>query len=304
MSSLSAADRATLLSSWIKPSSDNEKTQQDCAERMIADAIKAHPAFSDIDIRVFAKGSYANNTNVRRDSDVDIVVENRDCFYYEFFGCDAPPAGTIPGYSGQWTPDLWRREVTAAIVNYFGRNDVDTSGSVALAVSERPGSRPSADVVPSFQFHRYDTTDRSVCHEGTRVFKKGSSSRYIDNWPQQQLNNGRAKNTATSRRYKNYARALKNAENYLVKAGAMDAKPSYLMECLAWNVPNSTLSTGDLDGGFRSTLVWLWEHLNDQYKYEEWDEPNGLKYLFCHEQKWTRKDAQEIVLKTWDLLDY
>jgi len=27
---------------------------------------------------VYAKGSYANDTNVRRDSDVDIVVENRD----------------------------------------------------------------------------------------------------------------------------------------------------------------------------------------------------------------------------------
>jgi hypothetical protein len=27
---------------------------------------------------IYAKGSYANNTNVRRDSDVDIVVENRE----------------------------------------------------------------------------------------------------------------------------------------------------------------------------------------------------------------------------------
>lgn len=302
MSTLTPTDRTALLSAWIKPSSDNEKDQQDRAERMIADAIKAHPAFAGTSIRVYAKGSYANNTNVRRDSDVDIVVENTGCFYYDFFDCDAPPSGTIPPYTGDWTPERWRREVTTAIVNCFGRTDVDTSGSVALVVSEKSGSRPSADVVPSFTYRRYDRTDRSVCHEGSRVFKK--SGGYIDNWPQQQLDNGRGKNTATSRRYKNYARALKNAENVLVKAGDMKAKPSYLMECLAWNVPNTTLTSGDLDAGFRATLVWLWQHLNDQYVYEEWIEPNGLKYLFWSDQKWTLKDAREVVLKTWQLLDY
>src|SRR3954453_8162624 len=99
---------------------------------MITDAIKAHPAFAHTGFRVYAKGSYANNTNVRRDSDVDIVVENRDCFYYEFFDCVAPASGTITPYPGAWTPERWRREVTTAIVNCFGSSDVDTSGEVAL----------------------------------------------------------------------------------------------------------------------------------------------------------------------------
>lgn len=302
VSTLTPTDRAMLLSSWIKPSSVNEQAQQDRAERMIADAIKAHPAFAGTSIRVYAKGSYANNTNVRLDSDVDIVVENQECCYYEFFECDAAPPGLITPYTGEWTADLWRREVTTAIVNCFGRSDVDTSGEVALAVSEKRGSRPSADVVPSFTFYRYDTSDQRVSHQGSRVFKK--SSGYIDNWPQQQLTNGRRKNTATGQRYKNYARALKNAENVLVKTGAMKAKPSYLMECLAWNVPDATLRSGDLDGGFRATLVWLWEHLTDQYNREDWEEPNGLKYLFGGHQKWTPADAKEVVLKTWQMLDY
>lgn len=302
MSTLTPTDRAALLSAWIQPSSQNEQTQQDRAERMVADAIKAHPAFAETNIRVYAKGSYPNNTNVRLDSDVDIVVENQDCVYYEFFQCDEPPQGTMTPYTGDWTPELWRREVTNAIVNCFGRSDVDTSGKVALVISEKPGSRPSADVIPSFTFYRYDRTDQSVANRGSKVFKTSSGS--IENWPQQQLDNGRRKNVATGQRYKNYIRALKNAENYLVKAGDMKAKPSYLMECLGWNVPDATLRTGDLDAGFRATLVWLWQHLNDEYVYENWTEPNELKYLFWSGQKWTREDAKEIVLKTWQLLDY
>lgn len=302
MTTLNPTDRAALLSSWIQPSSENEKDQQDRAERMIADAIKAHPAFAGTSIRVYAKGSYANNTNVRRDSDVDIVVENQDCFYYDFFACDPPPAGTIPPYTGNWTPERWRREVTNAIVNCFGSSDVDTSGAVALAVSEKPGSRPSADVVPSFAFRRYDTTDQSVCHEGSRVFT--TTGDYIDNWPEQQLTNGRRKNDATGQRYKNYVRALKNAENTLAKHGLMKAKPSYLMECLVWNVPDATLRTGDLDGGFRATLLWLRDHLGHQYIREDWEEPNGLKYLFAPGKKWTREDAGEVVLQTWQFLGY
>jgi tRNA nucleotidyltransferase (CCA-adding enzyme) len=84
--SMTASERRALLSQWVKPSSESEQVQQDRAERMIRDAINAHPTFKGTAIRVYAKGSYANNTNVRLDSDVDIVVENHDCFYYDYFG--------------------------------------------------------------------------------------------------------------------------------------------------------------------------------------------------------------------------
>jgi hypothetical protein len=99
-------------------------------------------------------------------------------------------------------------------------------------------------------------------------------------------------------------RALKNAENYLAEQGTTKAKPSYLMECLIWNVPHMTLVRGDLDDGFRATLVRLWEHLTDQHHGEEWEEPNELKYLFASGQNWTPEDAKEVVLATWQLLGY
>jgi hypothetical protein len=297
-------ERANLLSAWIKPSSDNEQVQQDRAERMVTDAINNHPTFAGYrsKIKVYAKGSYANNTNVRRDSDVDIVVENRDCFYYDYVGDFEQPVGPGTPYTGPWDPATWRAEVETALRACFGGSDVDTSGAVAIVIAERPGSRPSIDVVPSFEYHAYFRANRSSEEVGTKVFKKTGGA--ILNWPKQQLDNGRAKNVASGQRYKNYARALKNAENQLAKTGVIEALPSYLMECLAWNVPNATLSQGTLDDGFRATLVWLWQHLGDEYVYEEWLEPNNRKYLFWSGQKWTLADARQLVLETWKMLGY
>ncbi len=138
--------------------------------------------------------------------------------------------------------------------------------------------------------------------QGSKVFKKSGGA--IINWPNQQLINGRTKNVITGGRYKDFVRALKNAENRLVKEGLIQPKPSYFMECLVYNVPNPTLQTYGLDNGFRASLVWLWEHLTDQFEHEKWVEPNCLKYLFHSTQKWSRDDGKDLILATWEWLDY
>jgi hypothetical protein len=42
---MTATDRNALLSQWIKPSNESEQDRQERAERMIRDAVNAHPAF-------------------------------------------------------------------------------------------------------------------------------------------------------------------------------------------------------------------------------------------------------------------
>lgn len=299
---MNATDRVALLSKWIKPSSANEQDRQDRAVRMVKAAMGAWPMFEDISYVVYAKGSYKNNTNVRLDSDVDIVVENHECRYYDYYqGIDAQSGAHASPYEGVWTPSLWRSEVGRALSSAFP-GEVDTSGVIALTVPEKSGSRPSIDVVPSFDFIRYYNAERTLTESGSKVFTKSGDS--IINWPTQQYENGKKKNLDTGGRYKNYARTLKNAENQLVKEGAIEELPSYFMECLAWNVPNDKLSFGSLDQGFRATLVWMWQHLNDDFVSEDWDEPNRLKYLFRGNSKWTRDDAKGLVLETWRHLGY
>jgi hypothetical protein len=285
----------------MRRSSDDEAAQQDRAERMVRDAITRATALQTTKTSVYAKGSYPNNTNVRRDSDVDIVVQNEDLAFYEFApGLPAPVVNPSP-YQGSWTHAAWRDAVVAALRDCFG-SAVDTSGSVAIHVPAVAGSRPPIDIVPAFPHYYYLRGDRSAKHDGSCVYTTAGSK--IVNYPQQQLVNGRAKNDRTGRRYKRLVRALKNAENELVRRGTMKALPSYFMECLVYNVDDGALTPASAGEAFRQTLLWLWRHLNDEYVYESWREPNGIKYLFWTGQKWSRDDAKSLVSATYALLGY
>jgi len=292
---LYAYQRQDILSRWIEPSSVSEKTRQDRAQRMVEDAIAAHPAFVDVVYSVYAKGSYANNTNVRLDSDVDIVVQCQECHYADYQYDWMRPASGAPKYLGRWTPEKWRNEIVAALTKRFGPSGVNPAGAVAIHIREQPGSRPSADVVPSFDYRLY--TGAYGRHEfGSTVFKKDGGQ--IINWPDQQLANGTDKNNRTGYRYKKFVRALKNAENFLAEEHIIKEKPSYLMECLVYNVSDDTLRCGDLVDGFNATLRELYNGLNGS-NHTRWVEPNGLKTVFGGEQKWTREDALEVVANTW-----
>lgn len=301
---LTKGQRSELLSRWIKPSSDNEKDQQDRAERMVKDAIGSCSALKGVSLIVYTKGSYPNNTNVRRDSDVDVVVEMQECQYFNYRPeLGTPPPQTTAPYEGVWTPQHWRNTVRGAMVDYFGASQVDATGKIAINVAAVPGSRPSADVVPSFDYVRYNDLGRTTFDSGSCVFPSDGAAKVV-NWPAQQLNNGRAKNTRTGGRYKNYVRALKNAENTLAAAGTIKDLPSYLMECLVFNVNDAILQTGDLDDGFRATLVALWSSLDEGDGYDTMVEPNWMKWLFKGHQKWTVDEAKSLVLSTWSYFGY
>lgn len=300
---MSAAARAELLSRWIKPSSENEQMQQERAESMVRKAITTCDAFDGTNLLIYTKGSYPNNTNVRRDSDVDVVIELHDCLYYDYKpGITGSEPRPVP-YQGSWTPGRWRQAIADALIAAFGTDSVDTSGRVAINISAVEGSRPSADVVPSFDYRRYDDSGRSSWKEGSCVFPTGGGSKVV-NWPQQQLDNGRNLNVESNHRYKKYVRALKNAENFLATAGTIDELPSYFMECLVFNVPAATLTTGDLDEGFRATLSSLWGLLKTEENERTMVEPNRMKWLFTEDKKWLIQDGKNLVLATWNYLEY
>lgn len=96
------------LSGWTGPSSDTEQDKQDRTKRMVQEAVAAHGPFDDCSISVYSKGSYANNTNVRTDSDVDIAVQCHEVEYWEEETSGAHPPSDR--YAGIWTPDKLRSE--------------------------------------------------------------------------------------------------------------------------------------------------------------------------------------------------
>ena len=132
------------LAGWTGPSSDTEQDKQDRTERMICQAIDSHEPFNNCSLKVYAKGSYANNTNVRSYSDVDISVECTDVQYWK----ESEKGNHTLGkpYEGIWTPAKLRAELLSAMNAKFP-GQVDSSGSTAIQINSN-SARVDADVVP------------------------------------------------------------------------------------------------------------------------------------------------------------
>lgn len=284
------------LSGWTGPSSDTEKDKQNRTERMIREAIYSHGSFNNCSLNVFAKGSYANNTNVRADSDVDIAVECTEVLYWEESEKgNHPPAKP---YEGLWTPAKLRTELVSAMNAKFP-GQVDTSGSTAIQINSS-SSRVDADVVPCFSYRyylKYGTRD------GTKIFKTDGS--HIVNYPVQQIENGTAKNKATGYNYKKGARLLKRIENAMAADGAFRQLPSFFMECLAYNCPDHVFSRATWTDRLRAMLFHIWDNLQgDEPSENRWLEVNECFFLFHPGQKWTRKDGRDFAKAAWNYFGF
>ncbi|MDR7357930.1 nucleotidyltransferase domain-containing protein [Paeniglutamicibacter sulfureus] len=286
------------LAGWTGPSSATEQDRQDRTERMIREAINAHPAFQTLSRKVYAKGSYANNTNVRSESDVDVAVECTNIFYYDKTSTDL--GTSITPYSGEWgDPQRLRDELIAALRAKFG-SDVDTSGSTAIQVHSS-SARVEADVVPCFEYRYYYSASSWV--EGARVYKTDGT--HVENYSSRQLTNGRAKNTRTNQAYKKTVRILKRLENAMVADGSHREAPSFFLECLVYNCPDSLFATSTWTATVKDVLTHIYTSLdgaepaNDN---DRWLEVNETKFLFHTSQKWTRKDARDFAYAGWSYL--
>lgn len=285
------------LAGWTGPSSATEEDMQDRTERMIREAVDEHTAFDDCELRIFAKGSYANNTNVRTDSDVDIAVECTEVEYWD----EAEPGAHKPGapYTGAWTPAKLRAELTAALGAKFP-NQVDVSGSVALQV-HASSARIDADVVPCFSYSYHFKSGPPRL--GTKLFT--TSGRGFENFPEQHLENGREKNKATGYAFKRTVRILKRVANEMFEEGYHREVPSYFVECLVYECPNGVFNGSSWTETVTAALVHIWDGLQGKEPEDDasrWLEVNECFYLFHSGQKWTRRDGRDFSYAAWNYL--
>ena len=280
------------LSGWTSPSSDTEQDKQDRTERMIRQAIDSHESFNNCSLKVYAKGSYANNTNVRLDSDVDIAVECTEALYWE----ESEKGNYTPGkpYEGNWTPAKLRAELLSAMKAQFP-SQVDSTGSTAIQINSS-SARVDADVVPCFSY-RYYMMDES--RDGTKIFKTDGNN--IVNYPAQQIENGIAKNKRTGYAYKKGARLLKRVENEMAEDGTFRELPSFFIECLAYNCPDTVFTHSTWTECLRAMLFHILDKLQgDEPNSGRWMEVNECFFLFHSNQKWTREDGREFAKAAWN----
>jgi len=295
---------------WIKASSDTECDKQENAVRMIRKAVDEYDALAQREIKIIAQGSYRNNTNVRQESDVDIAVCCIEPFFadYQYANYTMQDVGNyVTGY----TYAEFKNQVEAALVKKFGAGGVGR-GDKAFDVHANT-YRVDADVVATFAHRRYQPAQAGPLFgslirdwtkpEGTQFFAD-SGGNAIVNWPEQHYTNGVAKNKATNLRFKSVVRVLKNLKydieangNAAQKQAAKQA-PSYLCECLMYNVPD--FAAGSPRFMVRTAIHYAWNQTRTDEACAKWVEVNGMKWLFTAAQPWTRAQANLFLGHAWE----
>jgi hypothetical protein len=286
-----------------KRPSDNEDAKRESTESQIRDALADYAPLQGKKYRIYTKGSYANNTNVRLDYDVDIAVEYYGYFYsdlaFELEGHDKSEVGVVDS-DDPYTRAEFKRDVLGALHQAFGKTAV-TAGNIAYRVREKKTTLP-ADVVPCWEYRRYDRIDwkgQPVYHVGSRVFPNVGA--FKNNYPKIQLERGTDKNNRTGRRYKRMVRALKKLQTKLVADGLLDAElPSYFTECLVFNVPDNGFNHWTYKADMREVLRAIFNETLEDGKHAQWEEVHGLNYLFHGAFK--RTAAHKMADAAWDAM--
>lgn len=291
-------DWESTFRSWGQAPSQTERDKCENAERAIRKAIAASSTLANRSITVFAQGSYANRTNVRQDSDVDICVMCRDVFFFDLpQGVQREHYGISPA---TYDYSQFKNEVGDALVSYFGGSSV-TRGNKAFDVHANT-YRVDADVVPAFEYRRY--TSATSYHEGTKFLPDRGYE--VINWPQQNYDNGVAKNGRTAERFKAMVRVMKRLRNEMNDSGHTAAAPipSFLNECLVWNVTDQGFNHSTYTADVRYVIAHLWEQTRTVDTCNEWGEINELKYLFRGGQPWTREQVNTFLHAAWNYVGF
>jgi len=266
-----------------KPPGKTEEDRCNNAISAIKNAIQKSEKLSNHKIHVFIQGSYRNNTNVRKDSDIDIGILCQDVFFY------APlPEGLtkerLNFQDATYFYTQYKNELEEALVDYFGHSAV-IRGNKAFDIHET-SYHVEADVVALFEHRRYSEDMTFI--EGVELRTDNGNQKVI-NWPEQNYQNGVDKNNSTGRRFKSIVRILKAITNEMFEKNLIVTNiPGYLIECLVWNVPNDRFQHTTITDDLINTLKFLFENTKTDELSFEWGEINELKYLFRDSQKWTR----------------
>ena len=263
------------LSKWSHHQSGAASKQ---AHVSIREALAAYSWPLDIKYEVFLQGSYKNDTNLRRDSDVDVVVRLATKL--------RPRIAALTGKqmkedaSHKVAHERWASFRQHALKAMKARYGVAvTSGRKSIKVPK--GKIPvDADLVVTLSFM-----------EGIGFYLP-DEGRWVVSFPQQHHQRGAKKEKATSNRFKRTIRMFKAARNQLVSNRVLTKEdaPSYFIECFLCNVPD-TLFAPKLAPTYEGILAWLKTAKIDDFQCQ-----NGEVRLFgTGREQWSVRKARALV---------
>ena len=110
------------LQFWTSPLSNTEEQRVENTVSMIKNAVTGYDELSDFTMEIFAQGSYANNTNVRQNSDVDICIMLTSTFFGNYI--DDKTAADYGFIDGSISYVDYKSLIIEALKAKFGNNAI------------------------------------------------------------------------------------------------------------------------------------------------------------------------------------
>ena len=260
----------------------------------IRNALARYEWPEDVRYTTYMQGSYRNSTHVRRQSDVDVVVQ----------------LTSLPVRDGSLLPDSqkrlleerfprpeygwrqFRRDVHKAVTTVFGESRVREGKKTLKLVMESPDI--PVDVVVAVRHLKYSEYfgQRSYKNiEGLGLYLP-TETRWTVSYPHIHRRNGVKKEKSTGWWFRRCIRMFKNARTQLVEEGRLGPATarSYHIECLLYNVPDSLLG-GSYQSAYSSALYWL-----DRNDLTQFSCQNKLVRLFDGgPDSWPEQDARTLI---------
>lgn len=275
----------SILGSWGHHYSGTAPKQAHLSIRNTLDDYKGWDP--DTKHKVLLQGSYKNDTNLRRDSDVDVVVQLASRLRPQVASLNK--IQLKDNQSHKMAYERWksfRRQVLKALRAAYGTNNVTTGRkSLKLAKGKIPAS---ADVVVTLQ-----------CGIGF-AFYLPDEHRWVVSYPVQHHAKGTRKERGANGRYKRTIRIFKSARNHLIENDVIrdGIAPSYFIECLLYNVPNN-LFRPSLSESYSGIVRYLSTTSLQQFKCQ-----NGVQELFSTSKDlWSVDKAKTFIhalMRLWD----
>lgn len=256
-------------------------------------ALQADAALSARNFEVFLQGSYRNNTNIRGDSDVDVVVKLNDTYMPDYSQLDTYTRSIVEGRASSATYTLtdFRRDVSNAIRRAFPAHTI-TEGGKSIKIPRTANNIPG-DVVPCLEYRLY-RPPQGLLADATYIdgiwLWDVQRSQAVTSFPRQSYEGGVAKHRLTSEWYKPTVRIFKNARGWMEDNGLIQSgmASSHSIECLLYNVPDQQFGTSYGDT-FVNVVKWL-----NGADLTNFVCQNGIQRLF-DPGRWTTQNARAYI---------
>lgn len=286
------------LQNWSKPLSETENARCSSTVASITEILKDEFGAK---VDIFLQGSYKNSTNVKQDSDVDIVV----CYNEAYFS-------DLSGLSEQ-DKNLHKSSTTSHDYSFAQfKNDVEQYLKIQFGtLTERKNKcirinknsyRVNADVIPCFVFKRFGSP-YYIEAEGIQLLSDNGDT--VRSFPKQHYDNGVGKNKNTDQFYKTTVRMIKNCRNHLIDNNQIEEKamPSFFLECLVWNTPHDYFKKYSHKQVVNDVIKKIYADMSSIETAHNYAEISDLMWLFKGQTSRTVEQAKVFLEKAYDLIN-